>query len=451
MGVREYVRASLFEYVLLTVAVAALGYAVACGFAASDVLAADPAALPVAVAAPLVAALYAVGYSRRSLAVGVPLLVLALAGLAAAAVAAGGGANVFADEPGALAPVVAVLAAVAVAGFALSRTRAGCAVLAVAGCWACALNEYLYQEGHLASCALFVAAAAGLLVYRGYRRGLAGTQTRRTSFAGAAGVALGAGVLAAGLACAVFMLVVAPLAPGALDVKLVTEYRALEELPRRGVSEELAVTDPDLTSVVVGDRIDYADQGTDDTPLDVREDEELDEGQDPAPAATFASAFGYNLLSMQEALRAVTHETVWWGWVLVVLAVVAVLLAPFAAKLALRRLWYRRALACPPREFVARVYGRTVRDLERMGLARSAAATPYEYADVRHEQLGQFARNDAGANFALVTRVFVRARYGSDALGAAEVQAVDAFWRAFYKNCRAYLGTARYLRLFFRL
>ncbi len=447
--VKAYLAAALPEFALLLAACAALSWTVAGGFEASAALAGSP--LPVAaVDAAVLAALYAAAFSRRTLLAGVPLLVLACAAAVGGMVAAGGTAA-FADDPGNLGLVLLVSALVAVVGFAASRARAGCTLLAVAGCAACAVSELLFGEFHAVACAVFVGACAALFMYRTYALGLRGTRTRRASFGAAALTCALAALVAVGAACGVFYGIVEPLQPPARDLTLVTEYRALEELPRRGVSQELAVTDPDLTSVVVGDRIDYLEPDEAQDDVEEADEEEGSAEEQRSSLQVFASAIGYNLDSIQQLFAAVTHESVWWGWVIVALVATAAVAAPFCAKLLLRRRFYRRALALPPRAYVRRVYGRVVRDLARMGMPRAASATPYEYAVLRAPELAGFAANDARAGFALLTHVYVKASYGCEPLTEGELVAVDAFWRAFFANCRARLGRGKYLRLFFRL
>ncbi len=449
MRIREYLVAALPEFALLLAACSALSFTVANGFEASAGLAGG-LALVVAVDAVVLAALYAVAFNRRTLAAGTPLFVVACAAAVGGMVAVGG-TDAFADEPGNAGLVALVAALVAVIGFAASRVRAGCALLAVAGCAACAVTELLFGEFHAVACVVFVGACAALFMYRTYSLGLRGTHTRHASFGAAALTCSLAALMAVGAACGVFFAIVEPLQPPTRDLVLVTEYLALEELPRRGVSQELAVTDPDLSSVVVGDRIDYLEPDESQDDEEKADEEEGSEEEEQASLQVFASAIGYNLDSIQQLFAAVTHESVWWGWVLVALVVCAVVASPFCVKLLLRRRFYRKALALPPRAYVGRVYGRVVRDLGRMGLPHAASATPYEYAVLRSPELESFTANDARANFALLTHVYVKASYGREPLTEGELVAVDAFWRAFFANCRARLGRGRYLRLFFRL
>lgn len=446
MSVRDYLRAAAGEYLIVLLAAAALSWNLSTALYASA--AGSPAAAAVTCAV-VVAALFAAVYDRRTLLWGgMGLGVIALACVAAAVVAGGGSA--FVDEEGNLFLFECAIVAVALAVFLLSRTKVGSIALACGGCVACGLVEYLYQELHFVSACLFVLACAMLVVWRCYRLALRGSVARKASFASAFGLAAGAAVLASGLALGAYFVIVAPLNPPAQEVKLITEYWALEEIPRRGTSEELALTDPDLTTAL-----------TNDTQNQVKQDETQDQQRDANQSqgvfqsigsglSNFAAAMGFTPEGVRD-LRLVTNNLPWYGWVLIALLVLLVVFGPIALKKALRRRFYRKAEEAGPREFVIALYQRFTRDFARMGVPAYPSATPWEYALASERTLRTFSENEGNVAFSRVTEAFMRASFSRDDVTDEDVAACRSFYGSLYRNCRRFCGRVRYIWLFFRL
>ena len=93
---------------------------------------------------------------------------------------------------------------------------------------------------------------------------------------------------------------------------------------------------------------------------------------------------------------------------LFILALAAVL---FAVKMLFRVIWRRRLNRLDRKGRVIALYGYYLRVLSKLGLARGPADTPFEFADAVGSSM-DFGRHD----FKRVTGIFVKARYGPDAL-----------------------------------
>ncbi len=451
MSVRDYVKMIAGEFVLLLVAATALGYTVSSAFYASAPFMGS-FVVPLAICGVLLAVLYAVSYSKRTLlvggvALGVVLLVLLVLGIVAA-----GGANAFADSSDNAFLYVVVVALVALLSFAMTRNRMLAIAYAVIGCFASALVEFMFEEYHLWAALVFAFACVAYLIYQNYRLSLKGTVSKKTSFPAAAGTAIGASVLAGLLACGAAFTVLALANPSAAEIKLFTEYRAFEELPRRGTNAELAITDPDRESALVGDDTSDAQQDED---QDDEQDADQEDGNNENPLAAslqnLGSAIGYSIDGTTEMLNLITYNLPWWGWVLFVLAVIAIIALPIAIKLALRRRFYKRALGLSPRGYIETLYQRIVRDMGRMGIKRSPHMTPYEFAEMADRDMKGFSQNEKGVNFSLLTVIFMQASFGTEPLESEDLAAYQSFWNSFIKNCRAFKGTPRDALLFFRL
>lgn len=451
MSVRDYFKSIIGEFIILWMTTWALAYNVECGFVTGDGYLKNPALLMLIVAGVL-AVLYAVSYSKRTLVIGLPLCIVALVVALVICVVASGGQNVFNDVEGNLFLFVVIAIIVSALCFAASRARWGTIALAVVGAITCCLIEFMYEEYHAVPMVIFVLAAMALVIYQQYRRGLKGTDTVRSAFGSATGLAIGVAAIVGLLGVGIFFVVVAPLNPPAQEIKLFTEYLALEELPRRGTNAELAITDPDLTSTLTNEEEQEAQQ---DEEQEDEQDANQDEGTQMNPLSSsmqsVGQAVGYAADTTVEAFNLFTSQLKPWQWVLLIILLILLLLSPIFIKKGLRKRFYNNALESSPRDYVKQLYERFMRDFDRMGIKRNAQATPYEYAYNNDKALMDFSENDAGASFALITLIFMKASFGTDPLTAADILACDGFYRSFYRNCRVHVGRLRYVRLFFRL
>lgn len=451
MNAREYLKGVLPEALILLAAATSLGYLFSTAFYATDGV---DAAVPLALGACalLLAALYACAYSKRTALVGGVVLAVVLLAAFAITLVAGGGANVLQDYEGNTVLFMAVVVLTCIGCFLLSRRRVLCVLLVAGGIFAYGVIQYLYLEGHVVAFFVFVASGAALVMYRTYRLGLVGSVTRRTAFVPVFVFTALVALVAVGLSAGVYYLIVQPLDPAAQEIKLITEYRALEELPRRGVSEELSITNPNMTSTVINGEYSDADQDQDED----RETETDPQGNSVSEAMSSAvesigSSVGYAADSAQSLFDLITFNQAWYGYLLLILLVAAILAAPVLLKRYLRKRFYQKARALPPAECVETLYLRFMRNFGRMGIQRGKHATPYEFAYQAQRDLAAFAENEEGASFMRVTLAFVRASFGEKEPTQQDLRACCSFYESFYKNSRTYLGTPKYLRLYFRL
>lgn len=446
MSVRDYVKAALGEYVIVLLAAAALAWNLSTALYAS---AAGNPVISSVTCAVLLVVLFAVAYDKRTLLWGcVGLAAVALVCVVVAVVMRG--AEAFADAEDNLFLFECAVVGVCVGTFALSRTKVGSIVLACVGCVSLGMVEYLYQELHYVSACLFVLACAMLVIWRCYRLALKGTQARKASFVSTFALAAGSALVMSGVALGVYLLVIAPLDPSAQEVKLITEYWALEEVPRRGTNEELALTDPDLTSALTSNTQNQVNQ-------DESQDSERDANQTQglfesigSGLSNFAAAMGLTTDGAQD-LRLITHNLPWYGWLLIIVLLALLIGGPIALKKALRERFYRKALAQGPRGFVIALYQRFVRNFRRLGVDSATSATPWEYVVTSERPLAAFAENEGGVTFARITEAFMRASFSREEITDDDVAACCAFYKSMYRNCRRYAGRLRYTWLFFRL
>ncbi len=450
MSLGNYLRMVIGEFILLFVATTALSYVVTSAFYASVPYAGN-ISVALVVCGVLLAALYAISYNRRSLIIGGIVLAAVLVALLMIGIVSAGGANAFDDSTDNLFLYIVICVVVTLLSFVCTRIRFTTIIFMVLGCLVCALIEFMFEEYHFIAVAVYVFACIAYLVYQNYRRGLKGTVSKRTSFVMSTVASVIAAVLAGLLCFGVVFGILVPLDLPAQDVKLFTEYRAFEELPRRGTNAELSITDPDLQSILINDETQEAEQ-------DQEQDQQLESDERNGNGSGFAetlqnlgSSIGYNFESTVEMFSLITFNMPWWGWIYVIIAVALIIAIPIVVKLLLRRRFYRRTLEKTSRGYVKTLYERILRDLGRCGIKRSDWATPYEFADAVEHETSHFSVNETNTNFSLLTLIFVKADYGIEPLSVDDVVAYHGFYRSFFKNCRAYVGLRRYIFLFFRL
>lgn len=450
MSRRDYIISVLPEAILLVVVSTSLAYYFSTGFVAGEgISGCVPIAL--AVCAVLTAVLHAIAWSKRTALVGGVSLAVVLLVAFAIALAVGGGANVLEDTEGNLVLFASCVVLTCIGCFLLSRKVVLCALLVVGGAFACGVMQYLYQEGHAVSFAVFIVSAASLLMCRVYRAGLVGSLTRRTAFAPTAGFALFTALVAVGLSALVFFVVIAPLDSPALEVKLITEYKALEELPRRGTSETLSITDPDLTSTVLNGE--FTDAQEDDTERETETDSQGTSVAESVQEArqSIGSSLGYAADGAVSLFDLITFNQKWYGFVLLIVLAVLVLVAPWVIKHVTRKRFLDNALLLPPRECVKTLYERFMRNFSRLGVGRAQSATPFEFAVNTQRELAIFSLDATDGGFMRVTSAFARASFGDKEPTSADIAACRNFYGSFFSNARKYAGVPKYIRLYFRL
>lgn len=450
MNKQQYMKSILPEFILMLIATASLGYLFGTGFYAFEGI--DYAeVLALVTCAVLLVVLYAIAYTKRTAIIGGVVLGVALVLIFVINLVANGMENVFEDDVGNVFLYETVIVLTCIGVFLLSRKRLLCILMVVGGIFAYGVMQYLYQEGHVVAFCLFLFSGAAVIMYRTYRLGLTGTITRRTAFVPTMVFTSIAALAALGISLGVFYFIVQPLDPPAQEIKLITEYKALEELPRRGVNEEMAITDPDMTSTVLNGE--YMDSQEDETDQETETDPTGGSLSNSLQSAMQAigSSLGQDDDSNNSLLDLITFNVPWYGWILIILLIVAIILAPIFIKRYTRKRFYEKAQALPPSEFVETLYLRFMRDFKRMGVKRGSQTTPYEFAYQTSHKLMGFANNEAYASFTRVSLAFVRCSFGGKEPTVADMNACSKFYESFYKNCRTFVGTPKYVRLYFRL
>ena len=465
-----YLKTRAFEAVLCALSATALSYTFCSGFFATQPIQSQPWIIGLSCFA-LVFLLYVVVATPRSLLVGGIALGAAFVALLVSFAVTGPGATPVDDVEGNYCIFLLIVAATSLAAFLLSRTRAGCVVWLVLGSIACAFVEFLYWYDHAVAFGLFVVAGIGLAIVRNYQKNLVDSESDRYAFGSVsiAGVVL-AGI-SLGVACIVFTLVISPLNPPNMTMKLFTEYRRAEVVEVSGSeSVEHVQGEEESNNTVEGD------EDTSDAP----EEEEVRSNN------TLASMLGMDTDSSGDsaATTGLLHMNLLF--LLVPLAIVIVTVASIMTKRALRRRRYLRMTEAGNDGAVVNLYLFFLDRFGRLGHRKiecpqglsltefsrnyrpafqafeqhvSLDAAEFEDASdsltdsVNHLE-SQEEREEGGfgaSGFDVLTEAYGRVVYGGAQADERDRSLFDDYYANFYRNVRCYVGRLRYVLLFFRI
>ena len=460
MTFMRYAKESIGDYVLVLISSWCCALVVENAFFLSSV-AARPG-ISFAVCALLLLVLFAVSYKRKWLGLGAGIYVLLLAALVVASLALSTGENPYDDAEGNYLYLVVVLILSATASFLLTRTLPGSVVWLLVVTFACSTVQALYESNALIETLGAVFCALALVVYRNFMLGLVRADVARSTsrFAGIT-TALTAVLASGALACAAWFLIIAPLSPGTLSIKLITDYRHLPIVELRGVADEQPELNLEMTSDQLTDGTAYTTddlvKGASDVVISARQLlNQIVTGGGNSGAGTGTDAGqegGLDSESTDEQYDAQSYTSVFPVIVLVlaVIALIALLVGAFfliRRRMRMRRL--RRMLAQEPAKQVTSLYLFLLSRFERLGFTLGKGSTLSEYAAHTASHMATFD-GEAKVSFAKLTRIYEACLYGGVQPDEDQTVLFVAYYLAFWKAARAYLGNYHYFFKSFRL
>ena len=475
MSLGAFMKRNLGEYLLVLAsawAVATVGFDAFFLFSISDALGWwGRAGLALAVEAVLLLVLYAASWRRSRAVVGALAYVALAAVLVAVALAlsTGGeeGAGLYEDVEGNYLYAVVVLLAAATGCFLFTRTLAGSAVWFVAAALVCAVVQAFYESEELLFSVLAALSALALIVHRNFKLGLEQAELASSpSHAGVFASALVPTCVVVAAALALWFAVIAPLSPGVLDVKLITEYRTLPIEEYVGTADEKPQLDTSLTSEEIVDGFSYT---TDDllkdptSSVEVNSEDVLEqqlqeqlssEGSAEGGSTGSGASDTIDEDSLDEEWEGQSYSKVfpyaWVGTLLVVLAI-ALVLCYFVGRRVWRRKRLERMLALQqPAAQVKAIYRFLLSRLARLGFSQPPGATLTEWAHTARRGM-DVLDEVAGVPFERLTETYVACNYGKHVPTEEEVVPFAAYYLHFWQAARAYLGPLKYFFLSFRL
>ncbi len=441
-----YVAQSIWDFVLVATCAVSLTYVVLRGFYVSAAI--QGGLLPALVVLVLTFLLFVVGSSRRLLlpgAIAYGLLVLGGC-LAAAALTSG---SVFYDNEANYLIFFLMCALVSTLVYCMTRKRLASVVLLMVGIFTCGWIEFFYAYGDVLPSLAFLLACIACTVYKNYQLSArTATSVRGVSFPVGFAMAAGTALLAIGVAALVWVCVIAPLNPSALNIKLITEHRAKETVEQKGTSTEYLTPDTSMTS----DQTTDASRTTDDL---VRTDDGEPEPARPLSNTSVSeetesagSFLGIDVETLEEAFD--FEGNPYLEEIARALALLLLVLVPLYF---IGRRWWRRRrlakiLARPPTEQVFALFMFLTDRLARVGVEIPAGATVLEFALNNQNTLLYFneaaSTKEAPVSFLALTQTYVACAYGKAEATEEEAAAFAAYYRGFWKAARKQLGNGRY-------
>lgn len=448
MSLKDYLRASAFDFLLCLVMAVGLGFINCSAFFVDASLQYSWPALIAAAGIPLLL-LFAAAYSTRTVISGAVGIVVLLAVAVVASAAASGNANILEDQSGNPAVFILVMFLSTAASFLLTRKRWLARCFFAVAVLDAAFIEFMYKDGHWVALIAVIIAAGAMAVYRNYRANLRDASSTQVSFTSAFALGAGASVVLAAVACALFFGVIAPLNPPAKEIKLFTHYVNYETVEMTGVGDSTITQDPNKASGTTKDQT----QKSKDDPDDGDEDKDVESNMNPLNALSQGSLSdlsdqGQNALADMFNFMLANPPYL----ILFIVLVLLVLASPFAIKLWTRRRWYAKTCALPPAKAVERFFVFFMKRFRILKIRKRDDQTLADFVDASKGQLAPFAEaNEDGVEFASVAGAYSGVVYGKAEPSPEELEQIKAFYSGFYKAFAQASGKVKYALRFWRV
>ena len=442
-----YMKSAIWELILLALLALAMTYQILNCFYVAPSIQYGP--IPGVVAVAAIVALTLVNYTRRTRLIGGAVygVVCVIAIIACGAMT---GEGVFVDNEQNYLILSMVILITPTVIFLLGRTRTGSAFAFIICAFLSAAIQFFYMKYELLWLIVTLLSAVALLIYKNYQLSArTATTVRKLSFVPGFATACAAVALSVGLGCGIWFLVIAPLDPGAVDIKLITEYRAQDTEIAKGVSDVYMTPNFDLTSSETSNDVRTTDQlvETDtgiDTPANGNEQTETEQ------QVASGSFLGIDFDSLQQQFAFLTYDVV-SKFMLGVLALLLLIIVGYFVE---RRLHRNRRLkryqALEPRQQATAIYCFLADNFGRLGMGVPDGQTTLEYAAGVNESMRYF-NAAAGVDFKEIAGLYSAVAYGDREIGDDDLNLFARYYKAFWKGARKHLGNVKYFLKSFKL
>ncbi len=451
--IRLFAQSTIPDFLLVLIVSTALSYTLSFGFYSAwdyrgNVL------LIAALTIPVLLALFLGTWSKRTAAPSIIATIVVCVVLIAAASALSVEPimtdGVLSDVPGNYIIFVVVIAVDAVLSFLLSRRAVGLVFLLIAAVIACGVIQFLYREwivdepGILAT--LVVIGAVGmLLIYHCYKQSVySANRVKRTSFVGVTAFSALLAVVCVLVGVGVFYGVIQASGLQTPEIKFFEEYVS-PPVDEKANDYERVQTEGDDTSSETSDEESETNQegegGTNETPQDIIESAL----RESAIAGVIAQLAGVDMGSTDEGDQAA-------AWVILRITALIIALLIIAAIVAIillqryRRTWRLKRIADRTNAYQAWfLYTFLLGRLKRLGIRKADHLTPLEFAVGYSKAMMPFTRDTGGVDFVEVSLVYQDAVFGGIQPDDERLDRVRAYYRAFFKNARIYVGWPKWI------
>ena len=446
MNFPAYMKGAVWDFLLVALLAVSMTYQVLNCFYVDPSI--QYSVIPGAVAVVECAALVAMACNKKTVRIGAPIYAV----VAIIAIVACGAAteSVFTDDEANLMIVAFVLVLTPTLVFLLSRKRTGCAFLFIICAFLVAIIEFFYMRSEIAWALIAIVSSIALIIYRNYQLSArTATTIKKFSFVPGFAAALAGVGIALAASAALWFGVIAPLNPSALDIKLVTEYRALETYPMKGVSSEYLTPNMDMTSSEVN-----SDSRTTDQLFESEDgiDTPANGNTPPENSATGQSAayMGFDADSLSNMFDNINYKAITIALLVALCVALALIGVYFADRRVYRKQRLNKYSKLPATRQIEILYLFLVDKLKILGLGVPDGQTTLEYAksiDSSVSRLDQVT----GVSFRDLTGLYTAVTFGGYEADEADAELFRQYYRKFWKAARQYLGNMKYFVTAFRL
>lgn len=359
------------------------------------------------------------------------------------------------DEQGNYLVFALVAVLVPVVSYLLSRRFWGCVVLVALATLICCGVQFLFRdwmasEGGLVAFLASFFGAVCLLVFQRFRANAAKAQhMAKQPFMWAFLFTLAVVGLSVGAGAGIFYGVIEPLGLSTPIIKPFEMRIMRPVIEYTGIYDVVQVENPDIRTSLMGDEETDTNQPYDGGQVPQEDQQQM---QATNPLVQFVQSLQiFNDDSWDESVDPQTYDQLKTTLLWVLFAVVAALAAAVGTRIWWRKRRISKLAALPPAKRVAALYeffrGRFV----KLGIKAAPSQTPLEFAFARHNDMQPWDAHTGKVSFVRVTLLYQRAAYGTGDIGEAEYQQVLRYYWAFFKNTHEYVGTLRWLYLFWRV
>ena len=387
---------------------------------------------------PVVTLMFTIGYSKRSLKIGIPLFIAV--GVIAMLISVQSGISLLesdnADANTGLFYLVLIVTAVIVC--ALARRPAGAAFLGVFGALANAWFAVLKYPFSDLALVVFLLSASMLFLLAQYNGTMRKVSSVQSSFRPMLAVITAVAVLTLAGGAGLYYAIVRPLNPPTQKIQIIERVLSLEVLDQIGISKEQVLIDENLKSNDTNEDEHAVEEGD-------REQEEEDSSESERPQAdNYGSSDRSETLTPAFELLKEHHYLLIMLIILILMAISAVV-----ARFLLRhRLWLKKIQKLEREEQVDRIYHHLRERLPVLSVSPPGGDTPNHYAYRIRRQTRVL--DASGATWRQLSNTFSKLCYGQKPVSDREYEKYIQYFETFWKGARKMCGV-RFLWKQFRL
>lgn len=442
---KQYIRYHGLEWLLCTLASAALLVYFAQGFYIPDKFA-DSVFLALAATGALLVLCYFGNYNRFTMVI--CSAVFALGFVLMFVFMRANGIDIVDEPESDTAVYIYVFAAVIIPliVFLLSRSRVGSAALFLLGILLGAVIDYLGFDSKTWCAVAFAGAVVAMFLLRQYRRNALKGSTVSPSFGRFLLTAAITVAVAAALAGGLFVGVISPLNPPTAKLNLVTSYNRWDILERVGIAQAYKLPD-DLLAELDEDKLQNSNEEGE-TPDDLLT--ELEAPEENSRLENDRELELGNSSDNVKALTSVSYETNKTILVIIIAAllVLTIVLAPIL-KRRLRARQFRCISQMEPRAQTMELYRFYLKSFGKLGFARSPVQTELEYVGAFSDRLAPYTQGAIGIE--QLTDTYLEARYGGRETSDEARKSLYGLYPKLLENYRKLSGRLKYILKYFAL